>query len=150
MNMPASQNTQPDPATPPKEEGSGFLFNLVLGTVAALVLLVLPFWCLLDYLGEQRINHVEPAGELVAVLPVGSWNPDSMIETTTGFYTVDGSVALVRGIQFRLETRDNGARFLCNANGKYCGHVVGQGLEEVPPEVSPTPATQATPNPGST
>lgn len=130
MNTP-EHNTQPDPK--PKNMTFGeWVFWGIASLLVVGFFLVLPLWCLLDYLGEQRLDHFDPAGELVAVLPVGRWNPDALIETTTGFYTVDGSVALARGTKFQLETRDNGARFLCNVDGKYCGRIVGQGLEDAP------------------
>ncbi len=140
MKTDNTDNNAAAPDTPPKKMTiGGWIFSAILSILAVGFFLVLPMGALLDYLREQRIDYVEPAGELVNVLPVGSWNPDAMIQTTTGFYTVGGSVALASGTRFRLETRDNGAQFLCNVNGKYCGRIIGCGLEQ-PPKASPVKA----------
>ncbi len=112
------------------EDGAGFVFfELFIGVLLVLVLFMFPFWCLMEYLGERRVSQIDPAGELVAVLPVGGWSSNSLIQTTTGFYTVAGDVALVRGLHFQLETRDNDAQFLCDSSRKFCARVIGRGLD---------------------
>ena len=141
--MTTEHDNQPEATQEDKTTAGGWIFGAIVSIFAVGFFLVLPLYALLDYLGERRIDHVEPGGTLVAVHPVGSWNPDSLIETTTGFYTVDGSVALVKGIQFRLETRNNGAKFLCNQNGAYCSRIIGWGLEDGPQKPAAAAASSA-------
>lgn len=120
-------------AQPHKTGILGLICLCMLAILAVLTFLVLPIGVLLDYLHEKRVVGQAPAGVIVGVHPVGAWNPDSLIETTMGFYTVKGLVSLPRGVQFNLETRDNGARFLCTNQSQFCGRIVGRGLERAAP-----------------
>lgn len=104
-----------------------------LGILLVLLLLILPFWCLMDYIAERRISQIEPAGDLIGIQPVGGWNSNALITTTTGFYTVTGDVAFSRGMHFQLETRDNDAHFLCDPSRKFCARVIGRGLKATTP-----------------
>ena len=68
---------------------------------------------------EDNIRSTEPAGRVMSVAQSVGLFTHSLLETDRGFFSLADGVSMGKGEELSLQTRGNGARFLCDSQ-QYC------------------------------
>lgn len=85
------------------------------------------------YLAEKQLSVVSSTnvGQLVNAKSILSdWDGDSMqVETSGGFFTVRGTMEMIKDQPFVHEVRASGNALLCQGEPKRCLQIVRSGLQ---------------------
>ncbi|MEO7106021.1 MAG: hypothetical protein ABIZ09_06590 [Rhodoferax sp.] len=109
-----------------KEKSMGFLDRLHrkililwMLLVCASLLCLLTFatiWYIWNDLQGDKLRSTEPAGRVLAVAQSTGLFTRALVETDLGFYSLTDGASLAKAENLSLQTRGNGARFLCDSH----------------------------------